>query len=332
MKTWLKVLIGIILLIVVAGVYFTSQFHPASEISWGLTFSQHRADELGFDPMIMYKDILADLHPQKIRLIAYWDQIEPSQDKYDFAQLDQMLKLANDNHVQVILAIGKKEPRWPECHQPDWVNSLNDTDQSQVQLDMIKTVVNHFKNTPAIKIWQVENEPLFHFGDKCGWIGHSFLKQEVGLVKSLDTRPVLVTDSGELGLWLPAATVGEDLFGSTMYRVVYHRFFGYIKYPLPPQFFHLKAGILKVFTKLPPPVGVELQAEPWVANGILNTDLDTQRALMNPKVLASNIAYAKQAGFEDNYLWGVEWWYWMAKKQNDWGMWTYAKQLFAGKN
>ena len=50
---------------------------------------------------------------------------------------------------------------------------------------------------------------------------------------------------------------------------------------------------------------------------------------MNQKIFAENVAYAKKVGFQDNYLWGVEWWYWMAKKNNDWGMWTAAKDLLS---
>jgi hypothetical protein len=52
---------------------------------------------------------------------------------------------------------------------------------------------------------------------------------------------------------------------------------------------------------------------------------------MNPKVFSQNVAYARSVGFADNYLWGVEWWYWLAKQKNDWGMWQAAKEAIAGK-
>lgn len=328
---WAKILIGVFLGIFAILWLIDLQFTPAKEFVWGLNFSQVRARELGFDPNEIYLGMLSDLKPKKIRLVAYWDLIEPEIDKYDFSQMDWMLSKATEYNSEVIFVVGRKEPRWPECHQPDWVKSLPQAEQDQVELDMIKVAVEHFKAFPIIKIWQVENEPQFGFGDNCPKISRDVLKKEVALVKSLDSRPTMTTDSGELGRWLPTATVGADLFGTTMYRVVHNSTSGYFKYPLPPVFFHIKAGILKVFTKLPPPIGVELQAEPWFANGIENTDLDTQKALMNPKIFQSNIEYAKQAGFSDNYLWGVEWWYWMAKNQDDWGMWTAAKNLLSGK-
>jgi len=72
---------------------------------------------------------------------------------------------------------------------------------------------------------------------------------------------------------------------------------------------------------------VELQMEPWFTNGAINTPLDIQKTLMNPKVFAENIEYAKKSGLEAHYLWGVEWWYWMAKINNDWGLWAAAKDF-----
>ncbi len=77
--------------------------------------------------------------------------------------------------------------------------------------------------------------------------------------------------------------------------------------------------------------GVELQAEPWFEKDIDHTDLQTQLTLMNPKLLQDNIEYARATGLEKHYFWGVEWWYWMAQKQNDWGMWGTAKELFQDK-
>ncbi len=322
--------LGIIVLIFIAGcVYFANQFEPAKEFVWGLNFSQIRARELGFEPIYMYADMLSDLKPKKIRINAYWSEIEPEKNKYDFAFMDRMLQLADQNGVEVILSVGKKLPRWPECHVPAWARELSASDQNAEILVMIGETIGHFKDSKAIKAWQVENEPLFYFGDQCPKIDREFLKEEVKLVKSLDTRPVIVTDSGELGRWIPAATTGGDWFGTTMYRVVHNPTSGYFKYPLPPYFFRIKAGILNTFVQPKKIIGIELQAEPWFATGIENMSVNDQKNLMNAKIFAQNIKYAQKAGFSDNYLWGVEWWYWMAKNQNEWGMWAAAKDFLA---
>jgi hypothetical protein len=155
------------------------------------------------------------------------------------------------------------------------------------------------------------------------------IKKEMDLVRSIDSRPILMTDSGELGRWLPTANLGPDIFGSTMYRVVHNPRMGYFKYPLPPYFFHVKAGIAKKFAGVDRIIGVELQAEPWFSDDVHRTDLQTQFALMNPKIFREYIDYAKSVGFEENYVWGVEWWYWLAQKHGDWGMWEEARKLFA---
>ncbi|OGE88079.1 MAG: hypothetical protein A3J07_01620 [Candidatus Doudnabacteria bacterium RIFCSPLOWO2_02_FULL_49_13] len=328
---YLKLSGFIVLVFLAAGIFFYHQFQPATEFSWGLNFSQSRARELGFDPRQLYLDILSDLKPDKIRLSAYWNQIERQRGTYDFAEIDDFLNLARQYDTEVILVVGKKQPRWPECHVPSWARDLSEFEQQNAELEMVVAAINHFKSFEAVKIWQVQNEPLFGFGEMCPKANRDFLKEEIALVKSLDSRPVMVADSGEFGRWLPTATTGADLFGTTMYRVVRNDFTGYFRYPLPPAFFRIKAGVVQTFTPMRNLIGVELQAEPWLSDSVSKIDLNTQMALMNPKVFRENIEYAKAAGFHDNYLWGVEWWYWLAKQHNDWGMWALAKDLLSGK-
>lgn len=85
--------------------------------------------------------------------------------------------------------------------------------------EYITAVVTRYKDSPAITHWQVENEPylsLFAY-EHCGELDESFLEEEIALVKSLDpTRPVLVTDSGNLGTWRGAYAHG-DSFGTSVY-------------------------------------------------------------------------------------------------------------------
>jgi len=321
------IILTVLALLVLSLSYFYTVFHPAEKPDWGLSFSTESIQYLGFDWKTAYLDILNDLKPKKLRLMAYWELIEPNRGQFDFQTVDEMLAEAGKRDIRVILVVGRKQPRWPECHQPSWYKDLSAADRDKEQLIMIEQAVKHFKNFEAVKMWQVENEPLFGFGPDCPKINKEFFGKEIGLVKSLDNRPVVVTDSGELGRWLPTAKVGGDVFGSTMYRVVHNPKFGYFKYPLPPAFFKIKAGFLSTFTGIKEFINVELQAEPWFETDVYSTDLKTQFTLMNPKIFKENIAYAQSVGFKENYLWGVEWWYWLAKSQNDWGMWQEAKNL-----
>lgn len=330
MKSWIWKIILIILAIGIAAIWFIyKQFIPAAQVSFGLTFSSQYARDLGFDPKQMYLDILSDLKPKKIRLMAYWEDIEPKQGQFDFGSVDYMLGEAQKRNIDVILVVGHKEPRWPECHQPGWVDNLTISGQNDAVIDFVKNSVGHFQRFSAIKIWQIENEPFFAFGPGCGKIPKLLVEQEILAARRIDSRPIMLTDSGEMGYWTTTLHGGADILGVTMYRTTHSPKLGYYQYPIPPAYYRIKAGFMDWRAGLHPIVGIELQAEPWLTNGVLNTDIATQLALMNPKILADNIAYAEKIGFADNYLWGVEWWYWLAKKQGDWGMWAAAKDLLA---
>jgi hypothetical protein len=326
-RIWQITLLVFVLVVVGALVYFDSRFKPNKNGDWGLNFSVKYAEELGIDWKTMYLDMLNDLKPKKLRLMSYWDRIEPERGKFDFNVVDQQLIEAGKRNIEVVLVVGRKQPRWPECHEPQWFETLNKNEQEQAQLSMVKTAVEHFKQFGAVKIWQVENEPFFPFGPSCPRMDKNLVKAEMDAVRSLDSRPIMLTDSGELGLWVQAASLHPDILGSTMYRVVHKPKFGYLSYPLPPTFFHIKAGIVNTFVPVPKIMGVELQAEPWFDKGVNNMDLSTQLSLMNAKIFDDYIDYAKEAGLGDNYLWGVEWWYWLAMKQNDWSLWESARQL-----
>ena len=302
---------------------------PIKNPTWGLTFSQIHARYLGFNPSEMFDAVINDLHPDKVRLMAYWETIEATRGKYDFAELDELVHRAKQNGVEVMMVVGQKLPRWPECHHPAWYNDLSDAEKRAAQDTMITAVVSHYKNDPTITRWQVENEALFNFGEMCPSMTRQDLAAEVALVKRMDPNtPTLISDSGEFGRWLPSASAGADEFGSTMYRVVYNAKFGYFKYPLPPAFFKIKNGMLRIFTKYEKVSGVELQAEPWFSTDIELTPLTRQYELMNAKIFTDNVSYAKKSGFAEHYSWGVEWWYWLKQKHDDPTMWESAKYLF----
>ncbi|MDP4001247.1 MAG: beta-galactosidase [bacterium] len=331
-KNILKIIGGLAILFILLLVFFYSQHEsvPADEVEWGISFSHSYAEYLGFDWREIYLDVINDLKPKKLRLMTYWDASEPEKGRYDFQAVDEMLIEAEKQNIDVILVVGRKQPRWPECHNPVWFDNYTAEEQDKEQLNFVKKSVEHFKQFNAIKIWQVENEALFNFGEGCTNTPKLLLAEEVKLVRALDDRPVMVTDSGEIGRWVPVArTANPDIFGTTMYRTVYNKHIGYLKYPLPPGFFKIKSGILRTLTPVTDIRGVELQAEPWFNDSIESTDLEIQNTLMNSKIFKDNIEYAKKTGFKEHYLWGVEWWYWMAHKHNDWSMWQTAKDLLS---
>ena len=327
-KTWVKVIAGVMLAVVFIIAVFYLRFQPAETISWGVTYSPTYAEYLGLDPVVTFNDLLNDLHPAHVRLVTYWETLETQPGQIDFASVDRLLGLATTHGTDVVLIIGHKQPRWPECHHPAWYESLNPDQQRQAVLDFVEAEVNHFKTFAIISRWQVENEPLFPYGDNCPLHTRAQLREEINLVKGLDSRPVILTDSGEKGDWFRVASLA-DIFGSTMYRTVYNpNYGGYVSYHLPPAFYRVRAGMLQLFTGTREIIGVELQAEPWFARDINDTTLEEQYELMNAQKLADNVNYARQAGFAENYLWGAEWWYWLKNKHDDPSLVEAARKVF----
>ena len=100
--------------------YLVQKTPTPGKTTWGITFSVRMAEELGLEPKETYEAMLRELAPQGVRLVAYWDRIEREDDVFDFSELDWQMDRAAETRVPVILAVGQKVPRWPECHVPSW--------------------------------------------------------------------------------------------------------------------------------------------------------------------------------------------------------------------
>ena len=320
--------IVLFLILIFAGYLFLGRAKPAENISWGVVFSQKHAKYLGLDWQETYLALLDDLNVKEIKIASYWDLLEPEDAEYDFTDLDWQVQKAAERGAGVMLVVGMKSPRWPECHIPDWARDLGKAGQQEKIMKMLEAVVLHYRGSDVIKGWQVENEPFFIFGE-CPWADSGFLKEEVALVKSLDEkhRPIIVSDSGEGPFWFRAAKV-SDVVGITMYKKVWVSQLGiYFSYPFPPVFYHRKAQIIdKVFKK--EVICVELQAEPWAPTLLYDASLQEQEKTMNLEQFKYNVNFAKQTGLKKFYLWGAEWWYWMKEKQQRPEIWEEARKLF----
>ena len=331
----------IILVLLSAGYFFIGSPKPAENIIWGVNFSQKHAQYLRLDWKETYLSLLDDLGAKNLKIGSYWDLIEQKEGEYNFDDLDWQIKEAENYGAEVLLVIGMKSPRWPECHIPDWAKGLDREEQQEKVLNLIEKLILRYQKSPAIKYWQVENEPFFPFGE-CLSVDKKFLKKEIELVKKFDTRPVIISDSGEFPFWITAARMG-DVVGITMYKKVWFAIPGFLKtksewlerleigtyiyYPFPPTFYSRKAEIIKkIFNK--DVICVELQAEPWGPEGLYNSPLKEQEKSMNLEQFKYNIEFAKKTELKEFYLWGAEWWYWMKEKQGNPEFWNEAKKLF----
>lgn len=302
-------------------------------IHWGVTFSAKFSRELGLNWKENFTSVLDDLNPERLRLIAYWNDIEKEKGRLDFSDLDWQLGEAFSRNKKVILVLGLKTPRWPECHAPQWTRKLGQEEREEALRHYVSKVVDRYRGHPAIFMWQVENEPYLLFGE-CTSRGDDFLQREIQVVRSLDSkRPILTTDGGEFGLWALAASYG-DVFGTTMYRKVYPRFigpiFGVIEYPIRPSYFRLKERLIKAINDTPNQhfIVSELQGEPWSPTSLRLAPYPWQVRSFSPEYFRDTIAYAREAGFDEYYLWGAEWWYWMKTEHGDERYWNIAKEVF----
>jgi oligoribonuclease (3'-5' exoribonuclease) len=308
--------------------FFVGKAKPAEKIEWGVVFSQKHSQLLGLDWRENYLEILDGLKVKNLKIITHWDLIEPKENEYFFEDLDWQIKEAEKRNAKIILVIGMKTGRWPECHIPEWLTQKSKVKSKNYEkeiLDFIKTIVERYKNSKAIWAWQIENEPFFPFGE-CPKIEKNLVKREIELIKSLDLRPVIFTDSGEFSFWINAAKLG-DIVGTTLHRKVYFKEAKrYITYPFPSIYYWRKAKLIdSLFHKKV--IISELQAEPWCKNLIYNCDLDEQKITMDFEQFKKNIDFAKNTGIDTIYFWGVEWWYWM-KKQGKPEIWEEAKHYF----
>ncbi len=306
---------------------------PNRPISWGVTFSAKFSREIGLDWQASYQAILNELKPRRLRLIAYWDEIEPEDNAFSFDDLDWQIMEAEERAIPYILAVGAKTPRWPECHLPDWAAALPAQEQEAALNDYISAIVERYQHRPFLMLWQVENEPFLWFGE-CPVQSRESLEREVSLVRLLDPRrPILTTDGGEFGLWAPVARFG-DVFGTTMYRKAYPRFigplFGVIEYPIAPAYFRVKERIVRWWNATPEQrfLVIELQGEPWEPRSLAGIPAEELVSAFSPEYFRDTIEYAKAAGFEEYYLWGAEWWYYMKEKYDDARYWEIVRSLF----
>ncbi len=325
-KVLLIVGLLIIALIIIYLFLASLSYNPNRQIDYGITFSKKFAIYLGLNWQEAYTAALDDLKVKYVRIPTYWQDIEPEPGVFNFKDIDWQVDEAEKRDVRVILVVGRRQPRWPECHDPAWVSGLSQEKERLAILDNIKTVVNRYKNRKAIEIWQIENEPFLDFFGQCPHMTRQQLQQEIDLVKSLDNRKILITDSGELSTWYPAIKMG-DLFGSTLYRITYNKYIGYWRYFfIPPSYYRVKAYLWG--KPLDVTYVAELQAEPWFPGDPLSATLSEQFKTMNASQLVKNADYANSTNFSRAYFWGVEWWYWLKQIKGDDSLWQAAKKYF----
>ena len=318
---------AVFLTLVIAGVALIQRPIPDS-IIYGVTFSAQHATEIGLDWREVYIATLDELGVRHLRIPTYWTQIEPTQDAYSWESLDFQIAEAEKRDASVILAVGRRLPRWPECHVPEWAKELSWQEQQQEILAQIEATVLRYRESPAVAYWQVENEPFLtaFANEHCGWLDEDFLDREIALVRGLDSRSIILTDGGNFGAWFGAYR-RADMFGTSMYLYFWRPEVGAFRTILPVAYYRAKTNLVSLLLGKKPVFLSELSLEPWLAADINDVPMVEQEERMSLEKMDEIIAYAARSSYGLQYVWGVEWWFWMKERGNV-VYWNKAKEFF----
>jgi len=314
-KQWVRIITyfgasiaGFLLLI---GFLNTFIFTPIKNPDYGVSFSVKQARNLDVDWKANFAAIVDDLHFKRLRLMSYWDESEAKRGVFDFTDLDWQFAEAQKRGVKISLAIGLRQPRWPECHEPAWATDLRGNTWKQVLYAYMEIVVNRYKNHPALDSYQLENEGMNNWFGLCGLPDRERLIEEFNLVKRWDqNHKVIMSLSDQHGFPVNGPT--PDEFGFSVYRTVWNDKIppsGYITYPTPIWYHRMRAAIITAYTGRQIMVH-ELQMEPWGPVDTKYLTIAEQNKSMSTQQIGKSFRFARQLGINQIYAWGSEWWYW----------------------
>lgn len=338
---WRRIWVSLaaLVILVIGSMYGIAQWYIASQngkpLQLGVTFIPSYASYLGLNPKETMQAMIDDLGVKHFRLVSYWEEIEPTPGHYDFSQLDWEFAKAQAAGADVSLSIGLRQPRWPECHIPDWAATQPKSQWYPELKDFMQKVIEHYKNNPILKSYQLENEYFLKVFGKCTDFSRDRLVDEFNFVKGLDsTRPTIISRSNNW-VGLPIGQPTPDEFAISVYKRVWdyvltHR---YVEYPYPAWYYAFYAGAGKILTGKDLMIH-ELQAEPWTPKGLALKDasLAEQDKSMNAERLKDRFEYGRATGMKTIELWGAEWWYWRKVYFNDPSLWNVAKKAFQKAN
>jgi hypothetical protein len=304
--------------------------HANEPLVIGTTFVPDYADSFGLDQKETLNAIFADLKIRHIRLVSYWKDIETSPGVYDFSKLDWQFDMANKYGAKVSLAMGMRQPRWPECHEPSWINvDSSHKEQWQPQLNAyMKAVTDHYKNNPALDSYQLENEFFMKVFGECKDFDRGRLVSEFNMLKKEDpSHPILISRSNNW-VGIPVGKPTPDRFSISVYKRVWDATITkrYFEYPQPAWTYATLAGAEEILNGRDMVIH-ELQAEPWPPGGqeVQNTTVEEQFKSMNPQRMKDRIKFGEATGMRSLDLWGAEWWYWLKVKDGDPSVWNVVK-------
>ena len=296
-------------------------------ITYGASVSSIVCDNYDIDIHAVIEALAHQLQIKRFRLMSYWNQLEATRGKYAFDQLDQQIAHVEKLAGSVTLCLGMRQPRWPECHVPEWATQLSKKERDQALLTFIEATVKRYKVSPVIESYQLENEALNRGIGVCQDYDRARLRAEFELVKRIDaSRPIVMTTSNSWGL--PLRRPIPNAIGFSYYLYQWEGD-GPSRKPIPWQVHWLRARLAQLVLRRSS-FCHELQAEPWGPEGTESLSDTMQRNLMDAARLTHHLEYAIKTGVTEIDLWGAEWWYWRKQHHKDSSAWD-AIALFTNQ-
>jgi Beta-galactosidase len=313
----------------------------------GSTFSPLQCYYLGLDYKAAF-DAICRLGLDRIRLGAYWHEIEGQEHQYDFSTLDWLLERCHNHNIEVVLALGLKVPRYPEFHFPQWVRDRYDTGAGTTPIDQrspalaarsatfLSRVVEHVRSAPALKYWQVENEPFTQLEITGGrWLSPAFVQTAVETVRgqARSDQKILLTGAIHLpdphphedGTAFQTSLNLADAVGFNVYTKVPAGTVGSYLEPAPGFWQQLGLWQQQLVAQGREAWIAEAQAEPWEAGHLVAVDQPTYPSA-SPLQMQRLVGTLTDLGYETVLLWGCEYWFWH-KTQGRQQWWWAAEQM-----
>ena len=221
---------------------------------------------------------------------------------------------------------------------PLWAQSMEMSEWEPRLMHYMSTVIERYKNSPALESYQLENEFFLDVFGICPDFSRDRLEREYNFVKLADPNHKVIISRSNNALGLPLGDPRPDEFGVSVYKRVWDKTITkrYFEYPLPPWFYASLAGGGEILTGKNLIIH-ELQTEAWLpdtgefAMNDVNS-IPEQNKSLNADRLKNRIRYGEATGMKSIDLWGVEWWYWRKTVAHDSSLWDTAKAEIARAN
>lgn len=339
--------LAVVLFVSIGSMYSVAMWfkvkHSAEPMTWGTSWSFKYARELGIDPREGFETVLRSLPIKRIRLMSYWDIHEPQPDHYDWSELDWQFDMveAHNNRVRncqdgpsctqetilISLSVGLRQPRWPECHWPNWAQDMQSDQWRQELKDFIQAVVDRYDNRLVLTEYQLENEFFLGAFGICPDHDRQRLIDEYSFLNDLTDKRITISRSNNALGWPVNQPIPDD-YSVSVYKRVYDTTVTkhYFEYPFPAWFYGFLAGISEITQGKQGFFIHELQAEPWGPEPTVYLGQNEQIKSMDPERLKARLEYAHNTGIRTIYIWGTEWYYWQITEFNNPELWLTVRQ------